>query len=369
MKILVSGAKGFIGRNLIAGLQNHGYGEIYGYDKDTGPDLLDRYLEEAEFVFHLAGANRPVDDTEYRKDNADFTQLLLDSLRKYNNNCPVVYSSSTQALLDNPYGRSKKSGEDAVFKYAGETGARVMVYRFPNVFGKWCRPNYNSAVATFCHNIANDLPIRVNSPEAVLQLVYIDDVAEELLRAVKGEENRNGAFCSVPVVHTATVGWLADTVRAFKSSREELSIPDMSDALTKKLYSTYLSYLPEGDLSYGLKTNTDRRGSFTEFIKQAQLGQLSVNIAKPGIVKGNHWHHSKVEKFLVVSGQGVIRLRRIDSEEIISYFVEGGKPQVVDIPPGYTHNIENTGTAELVTVIWANEGFDKNNPDTYPMEV
>ncbi len=369
MRILITGAKGFIGRNLSAGLRNHDYRELYEYDKDTDLELLERFCRDAEFVFHLAGANRPADEADYKKNNADFTMRLLNSLRKYNNTCPVAYASSAQAVLDNPYGISKKAGEDIIFSHAEETGAKAMVYRFPNVFGKWCRPNYNSVIATFCHNTAAGLPIRVDDTETVLKLAYIDDVVEEFLRALRGKESRDGDFCSLPVIHTATLGRLAHIIRGFGSSREELSIPDMSDVLTKKLYSTYLSYLPESGLSHGLTMHADRRGSFTEFVRQGQIGQLSVNIVKPGITKGNHWHNSKVEKFLAVSGRGAVRLRRIDSSEIISCYVDGEKLQMVDIPPGYTHNIENIGDTDLVIIIWANESFDKSNPDTYPMEV
>ncbi len=301
--------------------------------------------------------------------NFGFTSTLLEKLKKYGNICPVMISSSIQAKLDNPYGRSKKAGEDLLFNYSQETGARVLVYRFPNVFGKWCRPNYNSAIATFCHNIAHDLPIIVNDPKIVLNLVYIDDLVNELINALEGKENRVGDFCEVPVVYTVTLGKIVELIYSFKKSREELSIPDMSDEFTKKLYSTYLSYLPEDQFSYELKMNVDNRGSFTEFIRTLDRGQVSVNISKPGITKGNHWHHTKNEKFLVVSGNGVIRFRKIDSDEIIEYFVSGDKLEVVDIPPGYTHNIENLGDTDMVTIMWANEPFDPENPDTYYLEV
>lgn len=369
MKILVTGAKGFIGKNLINGLRNNNYTDIYEYDIDTDVFLLNQYCKEVDFVYHLAGANRPNEETEYIETNVAFTLQLLSTLKKFNNNCPVVYSSSIQALLDNPYGRSKKAGEDVMFQYAKETGAKVCIYRFPNVFGKWSRPNYNSVVATFCNNVALDLPITVNDPKAILKLVYIDDLVEELIRASVGEEYWVGDFCEVPVNHTAMLGRIANLIRSFKSSREELFIPDMSDPLTKKLYSTYLSYLPEHNLSYGLKMNVDQRGSFTEFIKQTEIGQLSVNISKPGIIKGNHWHNTKNEKFLVVSGKGVIRIRKITSKEVVKYDVDGENLKVIDIPPGFVHNIENLGETDMVTIIWANESFDKNKPDTYSMEV
>lgn len=369
MKILVTGAKGFIGKNLVAELKNRKYMDVFEYDKDTDPSLLDEYCKKADFVFHLAGVNRPKDQSEFMEGNFGFTSILLDTLKKYHNNCPVMISSSIQAELDNPYGKSKKAGEDLLFEYGKETGTKVLVYRFPNVFGKWCRPNYNSAVATFCYNISHDLPITVNDPNAVMRLVYIDDVVDELINALNGKENRVGNFCEVPIVHTIKLGKIADLLYSFKKSREERSIPDMSDVFTKKLYSTYLSYLPEDQFSYELKMNMDNRGSFTEFIKTPERGQVSVNISKPGIIKGNHWHHSKNEKFLVVSGKGVIRFRKVDSDDIIEYYVSGDKLEVVDIPPGYTHNIENLGDTDMVTIMWANECFDPEKPDTYYLEV
>lgn len=369
MKILVTGAKGFIGKNLIVELKNRGYEDIYEYDIDTDPALLDKYCREANFVFHLAGVNRPEEQDEFMKGNYGFTSILLDTLKRYKNNCPVMLSSSIQAELDNPYGRSKKAGEDLLFDYGHETGSKVLVYQFPNVFGKWCRPNYNSAVATFCHNVSHDLPITVNDPNVVMNLVYIDDVVEELVNALEGQENRNGDFCEVPVIHTITLGEITELLYSFKRSRSERSIPNMSDPFTKKLYSTYLSYLPEDQFSYELKMNVDDRGSFTEFIRTADRGQVSVNISKPGITKGNHWHHTKNEKFLVVSGNGVIRFRKIDSSEVLEYFVSGDKMEVVDIPPGYTHNIENLGKTDMVTIMWVNEPFNPEEPDTYYLEV
>ena len=369
MKILVTGAKGFIGKNLIAELRNRKYTEIFEYDRDTDSSLLDEYCKEADFVFHLAGVNRPKEQSEFMEGNFGFTSDLLDSLKKNNNNCSVMISSSIQAELNNPYGESKKAGEDLLFDYGVETGAKVLVYRFPNVFGKWCSPNYNSAVATFCYNIANDLPIQVNDPSVVMNLVYIDDVVNELINAIESKENKVGEFCEVSLVHTISLGEIVDLIYSFKKSREDRSIPNVADAFTKKLYSTYLSYLPENQFSYDLKMNVDQRGSFTEFIKTPDRGQVSVNISKPGIIKGNHWHHTKNEKFLVVSGKGVIRFRKIDSEEVIEYFVSGDKMEVVDIPTGYTHNIENLGDTDMVTIMWANEQFDSENPDTYYLEV
>ena len=369
MKILVTGARGFIGKNLIAELRNRKYDDIFEYDRDTDPSLLDEYCKEANFVFHLAGVNRPKDQSEFMEGNFSLTSELLNSLKKHNNACPVMISSSVQAELNNPYGESKKAGEDLLFAFGKETGAKVLVYRFPNVFGKWCRPNYNSAVATFCHNIAHDLPIQVNDPNVVMNLVYIDDVLNELIEALEGNENKVGEFCEVPVVHTITLGEIVDLICSFKKSREDRSVPNMSDAFAKKLYSTYLSYLPEYQFSYDLRMNVDQRGSFTEFIKTPDRGQVSVNISKPGITKGNHWHHTKNEKFLVVSGKGVIRFRKIDSAEVLQYFVSGDKMEVVDIPTGYTHNIENLGDSDMITIMWANEPFDPEKPDTYYLEV
>ncbi|AOT70131.1 capsular polysaccharide biosynthesis protein CapF [Geosporobacter ferrireducens] len=369
MKILVTGAKGFIGKNLIAELRNKKYNEIFEFDKEIDFKLLDDYCKEADFVFHLAGVNRPKEQAEFMEGNFGFTSDLLNTLKKYSNTCPVMISSSIQAELNNPYGESKKAVEDLLFDYGKVTGAKVLIYRFPNVFGKWCRQNYNSAVATFCHNIAHDLPIHVNDSSVVMNLVYIDDVVNELINALKGKENKVGEFCEVPVVHKITLGKIVDLIYSFKKSREDRSVPDMSDEFTKKLYSTYLSYLPENKFSYELKMNVDQRGSFTEFIKTPDRGQVSVNISKSGITKGNHWHHTKNEKFLVVSGKGVIRFRKIDSDEVIEYFVSGDKMEVVDIPTGYIHNIENLGEIDMVTIMWANEVFDPEKPDTYFLEV
>lgn len=381
MNILVTGAKGFIGKNLVAWLHNIKEGKdktfplgtdlnIWEYDIDSAPEKLDEYCREADFVFHLAGVNRPKEQSEYMAGNFGFTSTLLDTLKKYANKSPIVLSSSIQAALDNPYGLSKKAGEDLLFGYEKETGAPVFVYRFPNVFGKWCRPNYNSAVATFCHNIAHDLPITVNDPGVVMNLVYIDDVVTELICALLGKANKkNDGFCYVPVVYTITLGEIVDLIYSFKKSRDERSIPNMADTFTKKLYATYLSYLPTDQFSYPLKMNVDQRGSFTEIIRTADRGQFSVNISKPGITKGNHWHNTKNEKFLVVSGRGVIRFRKVDSNEVISYYVSGDKLEVVDIPVGYTHNIENLGDTDMVTFMWANECFDPNKPDTFYEEV
>lgn len=369
MKILVTGSNGFIGKNLIAELKHQNCHEIMAFDQETDPSLLDAYCEQAEFVFHLAGVNRPEKTEDFMTGNFGFTSTLLEGLKKYHNTCPVMISSSIQATLDNPYGESKRAGEELIFTYGQTTGARILVYRFPNVFGKWCRPNYNSAVATFCHNIARDLPIQINDPNVVMNLVYIDDVVSELLKALEGQERRRLEFCEVETTHVVTLGDIVSHLQSFKASRSDRMIPDMSDAFVKKLYSTYLSYIPKDAFSYELKMNCDHRGSFTEFIKTPDRGQVSVNISKPGITKGNHWHHSKNEKFLVVSGQGVIRFRKMDEDEVIEYYVSGDKLEVVDIPVGYTHNIENLGSTDMVTIMWANEAFDPNKPDTYFLEV
>lgn len=369
MKILVTGAKGFVGKNLIAELRNRGYVDILECDIDTSSVTLEEYTEQCEFVYHLAGVNRPKEVEEFMAGNFGFTSNLLELLKKHNNIAPVLITSSIQAKLDNPYGQSKKAGEDLMFAYEQETGAKVLVYRLPNVFGKWCRPNYNSAVATFCHNIANGLPVQVHDSSVVMNLVYIDDVLNEFVNALAGTEYKEDSFCYVETVYNIELGKIVDLLDSFKVSRETKNIPNMVDVFTKKLYSTYLSYLPKGEFSYPLKMNIDNRGSFTEFIKTPDRGQVSINISKPGITKGNHWHHTKNEKFLVVSGQGVIKFRKVGSEEISEYQVSGGKLEVVDIPTGYTHNIINTGDTDMVTVMWANETFDPEKPDTYYLEV
>ena len=364
MRILVTGANGFVGRNLVAELRNRGYEDLNLYDIDTDPLLLDEYTKDCKFVFHLAGVNRPKEVDEFMKGNFGFTDMLLASLKKNSNTCPVLITSSIQAKLDNPYGRSKKAGEDLLFDYAKETGAEVYVFRLPNVFGKWCRPDYNSAVATFCHNIARDLPITVNDPEVVMNLVYIDDVVQAFLSALKGNVIIEDDFCKVSTMHTVKLGRIVELLEEFRQSRISRSVPNMSDSFEKALYSTYLSYLPGDRFSYPLKMHTDDRGSFTEIIRTAERGQFSVNISKPGITKGNHWHHSKNEKFLVVSGKGLIQFRKIGTQEVIDYHVSGGKLEVVDIPPGYTHNIINEGEEDLVTFMWANEPYNPDKPDT-----
>lgn len=369
MKILVTGAKGFIGKNLIAELHNRGYCDILQCDRDTDAVTLQQYTTECEFVFHLAGVNRPKAEWEFMQGNARFTDEILCLLKNNNNRAPVLLTSSIQAERDNAYGTSKKAGEELIFSYGQETGVRVFVYRLPNVFGKWCRPNYNSVIATFCHSIANGLSIQVNDPNAVMNLVYIDDVVNEFIDALENKGDCSDAFCAVSPVYTMQLGKIATLVQSFKNCRIDKSIPNMSDDFIKKLYSTYLSYLPADNFNYPLNMNIDHRGSFTEFIKTIDRGQISINISKPGVVKGNHWHHTKNEKFLVVSGHGLIRFRKIDNDDVIEYPVSGDTLEVIDIPPGYTHSIINVGNTDMVTVMWVNEIFDPEQPDTYYLEV
>ncbi|GEN54621.1 capsular polysaccharide biosynthesis protein CapF [Halobacillus faecis] len=369
MNILVTGASGFVGKNLIAELKNKGYNKVFEFTREDDFSLLGDYVQKCDFVFHLAGVNRPKDEKEFMKGNFDLISHIIDLLKKYNNKAPVLLTSSTQAEKDNPYGRSKKAGEDLLLKYQYDTGANVYIYRLPNLFGKWSKPNYNTVVATYCHNISRGLDIQVDNPTANLTLCYIDDVLEEFIRALKGSPTVQGDFCNVPVSHNVRLLELANLIKSFKESRNSLNIPNMEDPLTKKLYSTYLSFLPEDQFSYDLSMNCDRRGSFTEFMRTPERGQVSVNVSKPGITKGNHWHHTKNEKFLVVSGEGLIRFRKIDTKEIIEYRVSGEKLQVVDIPTGYTHSIVNVGGSDLVTLMWANECFNPDSPDTYLLEV
>ena len=382
MKILVTGAKGFIGRNLVSQLHNIQLGKvenvslsvgltIFEYDVDSDPVELELYCKDADFVFNLAGVNRPKDPTEFMQGNFGFTSVLLDTLKKYHNTCPVMLSSSIQAILDNPYGESKRAGEKLLFDYSRETGANVLIYRFPNVFGKWCRPNYNSVIATFCHNIAHDLPIQVNDPNVLPSLVYVDDVVDELIAALTGNAHCEGDYYIVPTIHTVTLGKVVELLHSFKESRKTLDVPNVGDPFTKKLYSTYLSYLPQNQFCYPLKMNVDNRGSFTEIIRTSDRGQFSVNISKPNITKGNHWHHTKNEKFVVVSGRGVVRFRDMNdpTSKVIEYLVSGENIEVIDIPTGYTHNIENLGDTDMVTFMWCNECFDSTHPDTFFEEV
>ena len=388
MKILVTGAKGFVGKNLCLELKNirDGKARCYGdlaveevseYDIDSTAEELETACRECDFVFNLAGVNRPQNTSEFMEGNFGFASTLLDTLKKYGNKCPVMISSSIQAALDNPYGESKRAGEQLMFAYSKETGAKVLVYRFPNLFGKWCRPNYNSAVATFCNNKANDLPIQVNNPATELTLVYIDDLVAEMISALKGEEHREGEFCKVPVEHKATLGEIVDLLDSFKAMPQTLMIPEIpAGSFAKKLYSTYLSYLPKEKAIFDLKMNCDDRGSFTELVHTPKCGQVSINISKPGITKGQHWHHTKWEQFIVVKGHGLIQMRKEGIEgkesreskegEILEFEVSGDKIQSVIMLPGYTHNIINlSDTEDLVTVMYCNEVFDPNHPDTY----
>ncbi len=398
MNILVTGAKGFVGRNLCENLKNIRDGKdktrafsvenVFEYDIDSTEVELDDYCSKADFVFNLAGVNRPKDNSEFMSGNFGFASTLLDTLKKHNNKCHVMLSSSIQATLigrygESDYGKSKLAGENLFFDYGKETGAKVLVYRFPNLFGKWCRPNYNSAVATFCNNIANDLPIQVNDRNTELELLYIDDLIEEMMAALSGSEHHcgyvglnpveksDGKYCYVPVTHKVTLGEIVDTLESFKNQPQSLVIPEIPfNSFTKKLYSTYLSYLPKEKVSFPLKMNCDERGSFTELLKTANCGQFSVNISKPGITKGEHWHNTKWEFFIVVSGHALIQERKIGTDEVIEFDVSGDNIQAVHMLPGYTHNIINLSQTEnLVTMMWANEQFDKNHPDTFGEKV
>lgn len=398
MNILVTGAKGFVGRNLCENLKNIRDGKdrtrsftvenIFEYDIDSTETELDDYCSKTDFVFNLAGVNRPKDNSEFMSGNFGFASTLLDTLKKHNNKSPVMLSSSIQATLigrygESDYGKSKLAGENLFFDYGKETGAKVLVYRFPNLFGKWCRPNYNSAVATFCNNIANDLPIQVNDRNTELELLYIDDLIEEMMAALSGSEHHceydglnpveksAGKYCYVPVTHKVTLGQIVDTLESFKNQPQTLVMPEIPfNSFTKKLYSTYLSYLPKEKVAFPLKMNCDDRGNFTELLKTANCGQFSVNISKPGITKGEHWHNTKWEFFIVVSGHALIQERKIGTDEVIEFDVSGDNIQAVHMLPGYTHNIINLSETEnLVTVMWANEQFDKNHPDTFGEKV
>ena len=386
MKILVTGAKGFVGKNLVEALKNIKNGkdktrpslvisDIFEYDIDNTINDLDTFTANADFVFNLAGVNRPQNQEDFMKGNFGFASDLLNCLKKHGNKCGVMLSSSIQATLigryaNGEYGKSKKAGEELFFNYEKETGAKVYVYRFPNLFGKWCKPNYNSAVATFCNNIANDLPIQVNDPNVTLRLCYIDDVVDEMIFALTGTEHRAGNFCFVPVVHEVKLGEIVDLLYKFKEMPQSLGVPTLSNAFEKALYSTFLSYFPKEKFIYPVKMNIDSRGSYTELIRSAHNGQFAVNISKPGITKGQHWHHTKNEKFIVVHGHGLIQLRKIGSDEVVNYEVNGDEITVVDMIPGYTHNIINlSDTEDLVTFMWANECFNPDRPDTFFEEV
>lgn len=369
-KVLVTGAKGFIGKNLVLELKNRKVYEVFECDVDTTEEQLAQFAKECEFVFHLAGVNRPQRTEEFMEGNYGFTTKLLEILQKNGNMSPILMSSSIQAKLDNDYGKSKKAGEDYILDYGSKNSIATYVFRLPNVYGKWCRPNYNSAIATFCNNIARGLEIKVNDRSTLLTVVYIDDVVNAFIDATDGIVARDDdGYCKVSIEDKITLGEIVDTLYSFKDSRKTLSVANMNRGVIKKLYSTYLSYLPEDEFAYDLRMNADARGSFTEFLRTDGQGQVSINISKPHIVKGNHWHHTKNEKFLVVKGTGVIRFRKIGADKVIEYPVSGDKLQVVDIPCGYTHNIENVGDDDMVTVMWANEPFDKDRPDTFYEEV
>ncbi|QOQ78651.1 NAD-dependent epimerase/dehydratase family protein [Aerococcus urinaeequi] len=369
MNILVTGANGFVGKNLIATLEQMEEHKVLKVTRQTTTEELNDYAQLADFVFHLAGVNRPEKDEEFVEGNVDFTQTLLNALIKAKNKAPILITSSTQATNDSAYGQSKKAGEDLVFQYGKDYSVKTYVYRLPNLFGKWSKPNYNTVIATFSHKIARGEEITINDPEVELSLVYIDDLVEEFLKALEGKLTRTGDYCEVPVVYTEKLGHIADLLKEFRESRTNRVISNLDDDFTRKLYSTYLNFLPVDGFSYPLVMHEDPRGSFTEFVKSPYAGQVSVNVSKPGITKGEHWHHTKNEKFLVVSGSGVIRFRDYFSDEVIEYKVSGGKLEVVDIPTGYTHSIVNTGDNDMVTVMWVNEMFDPNNPDTFFLEV
>lgn len=370
MKIVVTGAGGFIGKNLMQQLKRIEGADVSGYDVDSDPERLTDYVKNADVIYHLAGVNRPVNEAEFMEGNRDFTKTVLDAVdASGTKGVKIVVSSSIQAGLDNPYGISKRAGEELVRDWADRTGNSAVIYRFPNVFGKWCRPNYNSAVATFCHNIARSLPIKVNDPETLLHLVYIDDVVDELLLALSGSEHIKDGYGFVPCVYDVKLGRIPELLYSFADSRKDLYLPDMSEGFEKKLYSTYLSYLPEDSFSYPLTMHKDDRGSFTEFVKTSERGQISVNISRPGIVKGNHWHNTKNEKFLVVKGEGLIKLRKVGDDKVVEYRVSSDDLTVVDIPCGFTHSIANVGNEDMVTVMWANEVFNPQKGDTYFEEV
>ena len=371
-RVLITGADGFIGKNLFWNLKVNGYEDIDCYTRNSTDEELALYTSRCDFVFHLAGVNRPKDESEFRTGNADLTRKIIDNLEKNKNFVPILLSSSTQAGLDNPYGASKREAEQAVFVYGRENDLPVYVYRLPNVFGKWSRPNYNSVVATFCHNISHDLPIQINNAETELHLVYIDDVVEQFQRCMeKNIRLGDGEFVIFPPhrIYDVKLGEIARLIEDFKESRKTIEAPLMKEGFAKKLYSTYLSYLPEDKFSYPLEMHVDQRGSFTEFLRTPERGQVSVNISHPGITKGQHWHNSKNEKFLVVKGKGLIQFRKMGTDEIIDYHVSGDKLEVVDIPTGYTHNIINEGDEDMVTIMWANEPFDPEHPDTFREEV
>lgn len=364
MNILVTGSKGFVGRNLIANLKNIESLNIIEFDKENSLTELENATKNCDFVFHLAGVNRPQNPEEFISGNFGLTSDLIAFLKKHDNHAPILITSSIQAELDNDYGKSKKQAEDVIFEYSKEFGSKVYVYRLPNLFGKWSRPNYNSVIATWCYNISHSLDIMVNDTSKELELAYIDDVIKEFVSCLKGNPNMKDNFCYIPVTYKKTLGEISNLIAEFEKSRNSLQLPRVDDAFAKKLYSTYLTYLDENDFSYGLKMNIDERGSFTECLKFSQ-GQVSVNVCKPGITKGNHWHNTKVEKFIVVQGTGEFKFRKVGTTDVISYEFSSQDMKVIDVPPGYTHNFTNTGKEDLIVLIWCNEIFDKDNPDTF----
>lgn len=367
-KCLVTGANGFVGRNLCSHLEKMEGIELFKYDVNNSKQELKEFCSDADFIFHFAGVNRPKSEDEFKTGNASLTEEITKILKAGGKKTPMLVSSSTQAVLDNPYGKSKKEAEDIAFEYGKE--APVYVYRFPNLFGKWCRPNYNSVVATFCHNIAHDLPIQINDESHLLTLCYIDDVVKECVKALEGNKRiASDGFCHVETSYQVTLGDLADKIRSFRNIRETAVLPDFSDTFTKILHSTYLSYLEKDNFSYFPTMHSDDRGWLFELIKQPAIGQIFVSLTKPGITRGNHYHHTKVEKFTVAQGEAIIRLRKIDGDDVLEYRVSGRKPEIVDIPPGYTHNIENIGDVDVLTLFWVCEMFDPENPDTIYLEV
>lgn len=368
-RVLVTGAKGFIGRNLVTKLKETEEYQLFEFDEQKTVNELEVFVKQSDFIVHLAGSNRPQDISEYREVNFGLTEVITKILSNCDRKIPVIFSSSTQAELDNHYGISKKQAEDLLLEHAKNNGSKVFILRLTNVFGKWCRPNYNSVVATFCNNIANELPIQINDPNSVLKLVYIDDVLNAIINLMNIDQDKLSGFINVGPVYELNLGHLAEVIYSFKESRKNLVLPDVSDEFTKKLYSTYLSYLNKNDFKYELKTNTDNRGDLTELIKSEKFGQIFMSTTKPGITRGNHYHHTKTEKFIVIKGKAQINFKKIDEDEVISYEVCGDKIEIVDIPPGYTHNIVNIGDEELITLFWANEIFNPDKPDTKFLQV
>lgn len=368
MKILITGAKGFVGKNLVSNLRLNKDLEIFEYDKDSTIEELDKYTKECDFVYHLAGVNRPEDPKEFMEGNFGFTSVLLDKLKEHNNKCPIMISSSIQALLDNDYGKSKKAGEDLIFNYGKENNVKVYVYRFPNLFGKWCRPNYNSVIATFCNNIANNMEITINDPNKELTLAYIDDVCLELIKCLGDNPKKDGDYCIIPITYTKTLGEISELIKSFKDNSLGIMVPSTGDEFTKKLYATYISYVPLKEMVVDLQEHRDERGVFCELVRTKECGQVSVSTTNPNVVRGGHYHNTKMERFIVIKGKAKIEFEHVITHEKIEFEVSGDKLQYVTIPVGYQHSINNIGDDELVLILWANELFDTNKPDTYVME-